>query len=108
MKKLLLVDDEIQIFKIIKQVLNKNYIIDYAPDGEKGLFLFRKNNHDIIITDFNMPNMNGEEMINAIRKINNNIPIILITANREVTTKNVKIIYKPFCIEKIKKILNSI
>ncbi len=108
MKKLLLVDDEIQIFKVIKRILNKNYIIDYAPDGKEGLFLFHKNNYDIIITDYNMPYMNGKEMVNAIRKINNNIPIILITANREVTIRNVKIIYKPFSIKRIKKILNSI
>ncbi len=109
MKKLLLVDDEISMFQVIKHLIKKfskdNYIVDYAPDGEKGLSLFNKNNYDLIITDFNMPLMNGIEMIKEIRKINNNIPIYLITGNKEVMMEEVTVIYKPFDTDTIKNII---
>ncbi len=109
MKKILLVDDEISIFQVIKHIIKKisknNYIVDYAPDGEEGLSLFNKNSYDIIITDFNMPYMNGIEMIKEIRKINNKIPIFLLTGNNKVMLEEVTVIYKPFDVEVIKNII---
>lgn len=54
----------------------------FAEDGKQGLELFIKHQDeiDIIITDVNMPNMNGLEMAKAIKEINPNIPIIVATA----------------------------
>jgi len=108
MKKLLLVDDEIGIFNIFKKISKNKFIIDYASDGKKGLSLFNQNNYDIIITDCNMPFMNGIEMINEIRKINNAIPIFLVTGNKEIAMDNIKIIYKPFDINIIKNIISKL
>ena len=108
MKKLLLVDDEIHIFNFLKHVLKNKIIIDYAPNGKKGLSLFNKNSYDIIITDYNMPVMNGIEMIDEIKKINNKIPVILLTGNKKINTKNIKTIYKPFNIKMIQNIINKL
>lgn len=53
-----------------------------ASDGEQGLKLYHEVSPDIIITDIQMPNMNGLEMI---RQINNrNIPIIVTTAFSDI------------------------
>ena len=108
MKKLLLVDDEIHIFNFLKQALKNKIIIDYASDGKKGLSLFNQNSYDIIITDYNMPVMNGIEMINEIKKINNKIPVILLTGNRKISIKNIKTIYKPFNIKMIQDIISKL
>ena len=64
---------------ILKGFTKKQYI---AEDGEEGLALFKEHKEeiDLIITDVNMPNMNGLEMAKAIKEINASIPIIVATA----------------------------
>ncbi len=51
-----------------------------AVDGEEGITKFEQNKIDIIITDINMPKLNGLEMISKIRKINKNIPVLVLSA----------------------------
>lgn len=108
MKKILFVDDEIAIFNIIKHYLRKNYIIDYAHNGQEGLSLYNRNNYDIIFTDFSIPIMNGTEMIKEIRKKDKKIPIILLTGNEEVKVDNVPTIHKPFSLYQINQTLQKI
>ena len=55
-----------------------------AYDGEEGVELFLKHRPDIIITDIQMPKMNGLEMISKIRETDTDIPIIVTTAFNEV------------------------
>ncbi len=108
MKKMLLVDDEIFIFNFINRFLNKEYIIDHATNGKDGLSLYKKNNYDVIFTDFSMPIMDGEEMINEIRKTDKDTPIILMTGSDKKGIKNIPVIYKPFNLDEIKQTLQAI
>jgi CheY-like chemotaxis protein len=50
-----------------------------AYDGAEGLNIFRKQNIDVIITDYQMPTINGIELAKEIRKINSNVPIYLVS-----------------------------
>ena len=59
---------------------NKADNIIYAEDGKVGLEKYIQNTPDIIITDIEMPNKNGLEMVTEIRKLNSDIPIIIITS----------------------------
>lgn len=52
----------------------------FAVDGEDGYEKFKSQEIDIVVTDYNMPNLNGLKMIKKIRTIDKNVPIILITA----------------------------
>lgn len=52
-------------------------------DGIDGLNKFNKDTFDIIITDLNMPNMSGLEMLKEIRKVSNDIPVIVLSAHNE-------------------------
>jgi PAS domain S-box-containing protein len=54
-----------------------------AVDGEDGIEKFCKNDIDIIITDINMPNMNGLNMVEKIRAINNEVSILVLSAHNE-------------------------
>ncbi|HIP11376.1 MAG TPA: EAL domain-containing protein [Arcobacter sp.] len=64
---------------VIKQFTKQVFL---AEDGQQGLELFKKhaNKIDLIITDVNMPELNGLEMAKEIKAINHNIPIIVATA----------------------------
>ena len=64
---------------ILKNFTKQQFI---AEDGAEGLELFKKNKDeiDLIITDVNMPNMNGLEMSKIIKDLNPDIPIIVATA----------------------------
>ena len=57
--------------------------IDIAVNGEDGLEKFDQNKYDIIFTDINMPKMNGIDMISNIRKMDDDIPILVLSAYSE-------------------------
>ena len=63
----------------ILSIIFDNVII--AVDGQDGLNKFKENNIDLIITDINMPNLNGIEMIKEIKKIDRNCDFIFLSAN---------------------------
>ena len=84
--KLLFVEDEEDLVEIISDTLKKldaNFLT--AKNGEVALSLIEENKDiDIIITDINMPVMNGLIMIQEIRKRGYNIPIIIMSAHTEL------------------------
>ena len=69
--KILIVDDSSTMRRIIGNVVmqlgfnKENY--DEAEDGLKAWNLLKENNYDVILTDWNMPNMNGLELVKKVR-----------------------------------------
>lgn len=81
MEKILIIDDNKLIRKTIKETLSKvGYTVIEAEDGEAGLHLVRSEHPDLVITDFQMPGIDGLEVLSEIRKLNVAIPVILLTA----------------------------
>lgn len=98
---------------ILESFTKKQYI---AEDGAIGLKIFKKHQQeiDLIITDVNMPNMNGLEMAREIKAINPNIPIIVATAfsNSEYLLEAIelgvdKYVLKPINIKKLLDTMKS-
>ncbi|MDD3443322.1 MAG: response regulator [Sulfurimonas denitrificans] len=56
----------------------------FADNGKDGFEIFKTQKIDIIITDYEMPNLNGIEMIKLIRELDKDIPIILVSAVQEI------------------------
>jgi len=82
--KLLYVEDNEQARESMMSVLEEffeNVVI--ACDGEEGLESFKNNKIDLIITDINMPRLNGLEMIKEIRKIDTEVSILVLSAYNE-------------------------
>ena len=83
--KILFVEDEKELRDIISDTLNKlqaNFVT--ATNGVEGLEALKNNpDLDLIVTDINMPLMNGLEMIEQIRANNKNLPIIIMSAHTE-------------------------
>ena len=77
--KLLLVEDDEDFSNFVKVYLEQTgrYQVVLAKDGRKGIEAFNTNEPDIIVTDVDMPKMTGLEMIDLIRKVNRNIPILI-------------------------------
>ena len=83
MHNILIVDDDKEIVKAIEIYLGKeNYTIFKAYDGKQALEQISKNNIQLVILDIMMPNKNGLETLEQIRK-DKNIPVIMLSAKSE-------------------------
>lgn len=82
--KILVVDDESRIRKIIRDFLvRKGYVVCEAEDGEAALDIFCSNNDiDLIIMDVMMPKMDGWQLCKEVRKLSK-VPILMLTAKSE-------------------------
>ena len=116
MKNILLVDDTVDILEIhkdiIEEYLGEKVKVITAKDGQQALDVF-DDDIDLVISDIEMPIMNGNELIKAIRRMGSKVSIIACTGNPsaiEVTLDVDSIIFKPtdigqFVLE-IEEILN--
>ena len=98
---------------ILESFTKKQFI---CKDGAEGLEVFKDNQHliDLIITDVNMPNMNGLEMAKEIKRINPNMPIVVATAfsNSEYLLEAIdlgvdKYVLKPINVKKLLDIMSK-
>jgi DNA-binding response OmpR family regulator len=79
-KRILVVDDEPGIRKIVKAYLEKDgFIVDTACDGKEAIHLFNVFQPHLIILDLMLPELSGEEVCQKIRQTSN-LPIIMLTA----------------------------
>jgi len=82
--RLLYVEDDDNVRRSIHETLSfffKN--IDLAINGAEGLELYKKNSYDLVLSDIQMPKMNGIEMTRRIKEINNQQMIMIISAHDE-------------------------
>jgi two-component system, OmpR family, copper resistance phosphate regulon response regulator CusR len=78
---ILIVEDEQRLADILKKQLeDSGFNVEIAFDGYLGKQMAEKNTYSLIILDINLPLLNGYELCKEIRKINNKIPIIMLTA----------------------------
>ncbi|WP_168203490.1 sigma-54-dependent transcriptional regulator [Oceanispirochaeta crateris] len=79
--KILIIDDKINICQVLSDILQASgYDTVTALSGEEGLVLFGKESPDIILTDLKMEKMSGLEFIKLLRKKDEKVPVILLTA----------------------------
>ena len=79
--RLLLVEDDDSLGFIIKDNLEmKGYVVDLYTDGESGWKAFIKNDFDLCIFDIMLPRKDGFALIENIRKLNRQIPVLFLTA----------------------------
>lgn len=86
--RILLVEDEVKLSKIICEELNANgYQTDVAGDGLEASRLFAENNYALVLLDINLPYKNGYVLCREFRDQNNKIPIIMLSAAGEIHDK---------------------
>jgi len=107
--RIMLVEDDEALRYIVKDNLEQyNYAVQVAENGEIALELFNKNNFDLILLDVMLPKIDGFQVAKIIRKTNEQIPIIFLTA-RSMTEDRIlgltlggdDYISKPFSMEEL-------
>ncbi|MCC6599526.1 MAG: response regulator transcription factor [Crocinitomicaceae bacterium] len=107
--RILLVEDDINLGFVVQDTLRQNrYVVHLCKDGKEGLLQFNKEEYDLCILDVMMPKKDGFGLAEDIRKTNENIPIIFLTAKSmaEDKVKGFKLgaddyITKPFSSEEL-------
>jgi two-component system NtrC family response regulator len=85
MKTILVVDDEPNYLIVLSEILrDEGFEVFTAEGGKKGLPIVQEADLDLVISDMKMPGMDGIQLLENIKKINRQLPVILITAYAEV------------------------
>lgn len=77
---ILIIDDELSVIEGLTEFLeDEGYEVHHALEGRKGLDVFRHVNPHLVISDLKMPGISGLEFVGEIRKLDKDVPIIIIT-----------------------------
>jgi CheY-like chemotaxis protein len=106
---ILVVDDNESIRSMVSGMLAQMDLeVSSVENGEKRIDLFLNNNFDLVITDFNMPGMNGIDLANQIKRKSPATVIVLMTGDeKEVILSRIKgtsvdqVLFKPFTLAKM-------
>jgi DNA-binding NtrC family response regulator len=87
-EKLLIVDDEPDMLKLLSMIIREKtpYEVVTTNNPLEALEFAKKGGFDLVISDLKMPGLDGIELIEAVKKIDEDIPIIIITAYGTVET----------------------
>lgn len=84
MKRILIVDDEPVVRRLIGMYLRGEFIVEEAEDGEKALTKASGGDYDYVITDVNMPRMDGLSLLGEIKRRSPRTVVIVMTALGEL------------------------
>ena len=97
-KTFLLIDDEPMVTDICEMMLKKlGHKVLKAHSGSEGIKLYESNRNqiDLIISDLNMPEMNGQEVVDKLRRMDHNIKVLLSSGGLSVAEEN-KVVSRGF------------
>ncbi|MFB9057166.1 sigma-54-dependent transcriptional regulator [Mariniflexile ostreae] len=89
MPKILIIEDEASIRRVLVKILseeNETYEVDEAEDGLVGLEKIKKEDFDLVLCDIKMPKMDGVEVLEAVKKIKPETPIVMISGHGDLDT----------------------
>jgi EAL domain-containing protein (putative c-di-GMP-specific phosphodiesterase class I) len=111
--RILIVDDEVALTRALARTLNAcGYSIATAPDGVTATELLRSSEYDAILSDIDMPKMNGIELLRAVRQHDVDVPVILMTGNPDfqsavdaVASGAMQYLVKPIDMEELRGVI---
>jgi two-component system nitrogen regulation response regulator NtrX len=89
MSKILIIEDEAAIRRVLTKILSEEsdtYIVEDAEDGVQGLEKIKNNDYDLVLCDIKMPKMDGVEVLEAVKKIKPEIPMVMISGHGDMET----------------------
>jgi DNA-binding NtrC family response regulator len=83
--RVLIVDDDQDICAMLSALMNKEGLTNrVAHDGETALTLVRQEAPDVLLLDVRMPGMDGMEVLKQVKEVDNDLPVVLVTAHAEI------------------------
>ena len=89
MSKILLIEDEAAIRRVLTKIIteeNDNYEVAEAEDGLEGIDMISKSDFDLILCDIKMPKMDGVEVLEKVKKLKPEIPIVMLSGHGDLDT----------------------
>jgi DNA-binding NtrC family response regulator len=89
MSKILVIEDEAAIRRVLVKILSEEsekYQVEEAEDGLIGIEKIRNDDYDLVLCDIKMPKMDGVEVLEAIKKLKPEIPIVMISGHGDLDT----------------------
>jgi CheY-like chemotaxis protein len=114
-RRILVVDDEPFVCDAVKMMLAfDGHVVETASNGKEALAMMAKAQYDLVITDYEMPAMKGDELAAAIKTRDPRQPVVMITAYAEKlqSEKNPLtgvdyVISKPFLLENLREAITQ-
>jgi DNA-binding NtrC family response regulator len=80
-QSILVVEDEPKLRRLVElQLADEGFHAESAPDAETGVKLLSAGKYDLVVTDFKLPGMSGLDFLEAVKRIDANLPVIIMTA----------------------------
>lgn len=92
--RVLVIDDEEPVVETISRMLEtEGYIVDSATAGEQGIEIFRRNRHDVVLTDLRLGDMLGTDVLREVKLIDQRCAVIILTgyATTEAAVEAIKL-----------------
>lgn len=89
MSKILIIEDEAAIRRVLSKILTEEsdaYQVDEAEDGAAGFEKIKSNDYDLVLCDIKMPKMDGVELLEAVKGIKPEIPVVMISGHGDMET----------------------
>lgn len=84
---ILIIDDDMDLCTLLSRFLNKNgYETDIAHTGAKGIARFSEKKFDVVICDYRLGDMEGKDVVSALKKINQQVIVLVITGYSDIKT----------------------
>lgn len=89
MPKILIIEDEAAIRRVLGKILaeeSDTYIVEEAEDGQAGFEKIKNDDYDLVLCDIKMPKMDGVEVLEAVKKIKPEVPVVMISGHGDLET----------------------
>ena len=115
-QRILVVDDEPSLCQTLRLILTcAGYKVETAWSGKEALTILREERYDLVVTDFSMSGMKGDELAKTIRERWPNISVIMLTGSaEEIRASGIPLlgvdvlISKPFAMEEFRKTVSMV
>ncbi|WP_374958214.1 sigma-54-dependent transcriptional regulator [Gilvibacter sp.] len=89
MANILIIEDEAAIRRVLTKILTEesaDYTVSEAEDGLSGIEMIKKDDFDLVLCDIKMPKMDGVEVLEAVKKMKPEIPMVMISGHGDLDT----------------------
>jgi CheY-like chemotaxis protein len=108
--RVLVVDDEKLVCDAVKLLLEfDGHRVQAVGSGKEALSVLGDQEFDLVMTDYNMPEMKGDQLAATIKGLKPNLPVVMITAYPELVPPFVQcVVTKPFRLEDLRQVISQV